>query len=164
MLSAFFTKKKGFTLIEVLVVVLIVGILTSIALPNYRRSVERARVAEVHTLLRAIADSCERLAWENGKSSCGVAVSDGVAKFNKLDITIKGTYASTTYPNDTLITENFRYQMVSSGVVFARAIKGAYTGAEIALLPIGQFACANGETGESTKACTVWAANTWNAL
>ena len=38
--------KAGFTLVELLVIVMILGILSSIALPQYRRSVERARVAE----------------------------------------------------------------------------------------------------------------------
>ena len=46
-------RKAGFTLIELLVIVMILAILTSLALPQYRRSVERARVAEALTMLRA---------------------------------------------------------------------------------------------------------------
>ena len=38
--------KKGFTLVEVLVVVLIIGILTAVGLPYYQDSVEKSRAAE----------------------------------------------------------------------------------------------------------------------
>lgn len=156
----FLKNKQGFTLLEILVVVMILGILTSIALPNYRRAVERTRVAEARTLLRAVYDSCERLAWEKGYDNCSAAVNAGAARFNKLDITVKGTYE--TYggrPATRLRTNNFTYVLGSP--VTAEAIKGDYAGAKITFN--GRlFSCTPGASGEAAKACTVWAASTWN--
>lgn len=158
-------KRKGFTLIEMVVVILIVGILSSLALPNYRRSVERARVAEAQTLLRAIYDSCERFAWENGKNNCAASVvsteESSRATFRKLDIAAKGTFST---DGKTLSTGNFNYNLtgVVATPVTAVATKGAYTGASITFS--GQnFACTAGSaTAEAAKACEVWGASTWN--
>ena len=51
--------KKGFTLIEVLVVVLIIGILTSVALPQYQKAVLKSRLTQAKTMARAIAEAQE---------------------------------------------------------------------------------------------------------
>lgn len=151
-----FKQKTGFTLIELLVIVLILGVLTSIALPQYRRSVERARVAEALTLVRSIYDSCERLAWENQKNNCGAAVTAGIAKFPKLDITIKGTYSST---GTALLTDNFTYELGNN--ITATSVKGSYQGAKI-VFNGRNFSCSAPASGEASRACSVWGASTWN--
>ena len=50
-------KNKGFTLIEMLVVVLIIGILAGIALPQYQMAVTKAKVASILPLMRRWKDA-----------------------------------------------------------------------------------------------------------
>ena len=47
-------KKRGFTLIELIIVIVIVGILSVIAVPVYRGYIEKAIMSEGKTLLGAI--------------------------------------------------------------------------------------------------------------
>ncbi len=47
-------NKKGFTLIELMVVVIIVGILASLAVGNYSRVVEKGRAAEAKKIMSVI--------------------------------------------------------------------------------------------------------------
>lgn len=59
-------KKTGFTLLEVIVVIIILAILASIAIPRYTRALERSRAAEGTYVLGTILSSMERYFLENG--------------------------------------------------------------------------------------------------
>lgn len=63
-------NNEGFTLIEMLVAVLIIGILASIALPQYRKSVEKSKASQALTLLQSLYQSAQvyRLATGNWPS------------------------------------------------------------------------------------------------
>ncbi len=53
-------NKKGFTLIEMLVVVLIIGILAAVALPQYFKAVEKSRATEALSIMGSLAAAMER--------------------------------------------------------------------------------------------------------
>ena len=59
-------NKKAFTLIELLIVVLIIGILAAIALPQYQKAVEKTRLTQNIVNVRALYDALELYRLENG--------------------------------------------------------------------------------------------------
>ncbi|WP_458402261.1 type IV pilin protein [Candidatus Avelusimicrobium sp.] len=62
-------NKKGFTLMEVMTVVIIVGILSSLALPQYRKILSKSRFTKAQVMAKALHDTCERTIAEWGVDS-----------------------------------------------------------------------------------------------
>ncbi len=72
-------KQPGFTLIELIVAVVIIGILASIAVPRYVRVVEKGRTSEARNILGTIRDAetayiLEHNVYTNSLSALGVTV------------------------------------------------------------------------------------------
>ena len=59
-------NKKGFTLLEMLVVVLIIGILAGIALPQYQMAVTKSKVASILPIMRRWKDALTEYKLRHG--------------------------------------------------------------------------------------------------
>lgn len=62
-------KNKGFTLVEIMIVVLIIGILLAIAVPNFVKARQNSRVQSVVGNLKQIESAKEQWAMDTGAAS-----------------------------------------------------------------------------------------------
>ena len=91
-------NNKAFTLIELLVVVLIIGILASVALPQYQKAVMKSRFSTLKNLTRSLADAEERYCLANNTYTIDIEL---------LDIDFPQTPTSITNTNAHNRTYNF---------------------------------------------------------
>ena len=71
-----YTAQKSFTLVECLMVVIVIGVLAALAIPNYVRQKERVIVAEGIQTLKALLDAEVRFKVENGEYTSSLSDLD----------------------------------------------------------------------------------------
>jgi len=62
------TSKKGFTLVEIMIVVVIIGLLAAMAVPAFNKVRENAREKTVTENLRQVASNAQQYLLETGES------------------------------------------------------------------------------------------------
>lgn len=136
--------RKGFTLMELIVVVIIIGILAMIGLPQFFKVAERGRAAEALTALGALRNAQLRFAAETPDGQ----TTDAIANLD-LQITTPGKF--------------FEYELVSgvvpadtanAGTAIAQATRLADTGFGTYVITIavdGTIGC----SGDSNDFCNV---------
>src|SRR5213592_3842136 len=71
------TKRAGFTLVEIMIVVAIIALLAAIAVPGFLRARKRSQASRILNDLRMIDSACDQYAIEtNRKTGDVVAVTD----------------------------------------------------------------------------------------
>jgi prepilin-type N-terminal cleavage/methylation domain-containing protein len=67
-------KKSGFTLVELMIVVIVIGILVTIAVPSYQRSVERAKCSQALSILQSMRSAA--LSYYADNETFGATIDD----------------------------------------------------------------------------------------
>jgi len=122
--------QKGFTLIELMIVVAIIGILAAVALPAYQDYTARAQISEAVTLADGVKKSIELsfpndgICPINAQAAAGdIAIATGITGKYILSVTTAGTASGTggctvtaafraSGVNTKLVSKQFQYTLV----------------------------------------------------
>ncbi|MBE8605396.1 MULTISPECIES: pilin [Vibrio] len=111
------TNQKGFTLIELMIVVAIIGVLSAVAIPAYKNYVQKTEVASATATVRGLLTNIDMYQQENGNTfptditkvggtaamnalgsiTLATAVSGGTATFGFSEGSLKGSTASVQF-------------------------------------------------------------------
>ena len=107
MFCKFHKDSKGFTLIELMIVVVIIGILAALAIPRFMRSTTKAKMSEARQLLKQVYTMQRAYRQENDL------------------YTLNGVTASADAPNafadigvEVMPTARYTYAMVATDITF----------------------------------------------
>ncbi len=100
-------KTKGFTLVEIMIVVLIIGILMAIAVPNFIKARSNSRLQTVVANLKQIDSAKEQWAMEKGYKTGDACASTDLSP----------TYMK-SWPNNSPITGTYVPNVIGTNPTF----------------------------------------------
>ena len=91
MLKKLTTKRAGFTLVEIMIVVAIIALLAAIAVPGFLRARKRSQASKIINDLRLIDAAVDQYAIENAKSTGATVEISDWTKYLKADTNLYAT-------------------------------------------------------------------------
>ena len=130
-------REEGFTLVELLIVILIVGILAAVAIPLYLGYTKDAKLAEGKALLGSVMTALQSCVQAKGSGQSCV-VSEIV---NRVGVTTAGVTGDGRW---TVTTTGSLAVSSTSPPTFSGTIQAAGSGADTAALSLGMFPTTTG--------------------
>jgi len=92
---------KGFTLVELMIVIVIVGILSAVALPNFLSQTDKAKITEAKTNISAIIKQAQAKYLEDGatpsSSAADLTTNYSAPPVDKTKFNYTGSFSSPVY-------------------------------------------------------------------
>ena len=76
-------SKKGFTLVEIMIVVVIIGLLAAMAIPAFKKVRDNSQTKAITNNLRQLASAADQYFLENGATSVSTSELVGTDKYIK---------------------------------------------------------------------------------
>jgi type IV pilus assembly protein PilA len=154
--------QKGFTLIELMIVVAIIGILAAVAIPAYGDYTARAQAAEGFTLMDGLKTPLTELYTSNGSFS--VVSTTGTPTTSQVTGIVSGKYVADLLVKDstkTSIQVNFSNAAgISSRLLTSNVPGNAPMSVHMMYNPVtGAWTCNNGDVSNDVAASSAVAAD-----
>jgi len=115
------TKQNGFTLVEIMIVVAIIGLLAAIAIPNFVKAREQAQLNSIFNNLRIIEGAKDQWALEYKKGT-----GDPIADLTVISEYLKGGKVSS------IVQETYTVNPVGSPATATTPVKlGTYSAGNV---------------------------------
>jgi len=131
--------KKGFTIIELLMVVIIIGILATIAVPQFNKAIEKTKVGKAKNVLMNVYKAASIFRQDvdggnsnyNGGSSFGITTANDIIELGLKTVTAGTNGVGTDPQND------WSYQVNGIGTntinITATRVSGNFAGCKISI-------------------------------